>query len=201
MLVLAATGSLRQKSVHEAQRDFDFYDIKGDVEAILKAFDIEAPLMRESLPKYYHPGRAAAFGKFAVVGELHPDYAASIKPRQRVYVAELDVDAILRSRVPTQASTPPKEPSIRRDLSVLLDRSVQYGSIREVIGKAGIAELVHFEPFDRLDKGPFAESKYSLSISFIYQSRERTLTGDEVEEFDRKILGLLEQHLRAELRK
>ncbi len=201
MLVLAATGFLRHKSLHESARAFDFYDIKGDVEAILKAFDIEEPLTRDDLPKYYHPGRAARFGSLAVVGELHPDYAASIKPKQRVYVAELNVDAIIRSRLPGQVTTPPREPAIRRDMSVLLDRGVTYGSIREVIGNAGIFELVHFEPFDRLDKGPFAESKYSLSISFIYQSRERTLTGDEVEEFDRRILGLMEKRLGAELRK
>ena len=201
MLVLAATGLLRQKSVHTTPRELDFYDIKGDVEAILKAFDIDAPVSRENLPKYYHPGRAASFGKFAVAGELHPDYAGSIKPRQRVYVAELDVDAIIRSRKPRQVTNPPREPSIRRDLSLLLDRGVEYGAVREVVRSAGIPELVHFEPFDRLDKGPFAESKYSLSISFIYQSRERTLTGDEVEEFDRRILNLLEKRLGAELRK
>jgi phenylalanyl-tRNA synthetase beta chain len=76
-----------------------------------------------------------------------------------------------------------------------------YSSIEEVISDAGIKELVHVQPFDRLDKGSFPESKYSLSVSLIYQSPDRTLTGDEVESFDRKIVELLERRLGAQLRK
>jgi phenylalanyl-tRNA synthetase beta chain len=200
-LVLAATGAIRQKSVHETPREFDFYDVKADVEAILREFDVDSTAGREDLARYYHPGRAARLGPAAVAGELHPDFAASIKPRQRVYIAELDVDTIIRSRRLRQAATPPKEPSIRRDLSVLLDRRITYESVRRIIEEAGIAELIRFEPFDRLDRGAFADSRYSLSISFVYQSPERTLTGEEVEAFDRKILGLLEKHLGADLRK
>jgi phenylalanyl-tRNA synthetase beta chain len=56
------------------------------------------------------------------------------------------------------------------------------------------------EPFDRLESGPFPESKYALAISLIYQSPERTLTDEEVEGFDKRIMNSLRQSLGAELR-
>ncbi len=201
MLVLAATGMLLQKSVHENPREAGFYDIKGDVEAILRAFDVSGTTTRENLPKYYHPGRSARLGGFAVAGEIHPDYTPAMKPHQRICLAEIDVDEILKSRLRHEAKPVLKYPSIRRDLSLLLERGVEYAAIRNTIADAGIAELVRFEPFDRLDKGPFPDSKYSLSVSLIYQSPERTLTDNEVESLDRRILELLEQRLGAQLRK
>jgi phenylalanyl-tRNA synthetase beta subunit len=52
-----------------------------------------------------------------------------------------------------------------------------------------------------MESGAFPETKYSLSISVVYQSTERTLTDVEVETFDRKILQSLEERHGAELRK
>jgi phenylalanyl-tRNA synthetase beta chain len=63
-----------------------------------------------------------------------------------------------------------------------------------------IPELVLIEPFDRLEVGPFAESKYALAISLTYQSPDRTLTDDEVERYNEAILNSLKQRLGAELR-
>jgi phenylalanyl-tRNA synthetase beta chain len=175
--------------------------MKGDVEAILKSFHVEASETTDEPPKYYHPGRTVRFGDVAIAGELHPDYSATLKPRQRVYLAELDVDRILRSRGKREAKPVPRYPSIPRDLSLLFDRTVQYHQVRSAIAEANIAELIRVEPFDRLDKGSFPESKYSLSISLIYQSPERTLTDAEIEGYDRRIIELLERRLGAQLRK
>jgi phenylalanyl-tRNA synthetase beta chain len=188
-LILAMTGALRPKSVHEAERSFNFYDLKGDIEDIFQAFDVGLTIGREKVPAYYHPGRAAEAGDVAVFGELHPEYAELFKLRQRVYIAELDINVILASGQRRQVQAIPKFPSIRRDLSLLVDRGVHYGEIHKAIPK--IRELVRVEPFDRMESGPFPESKYSLSISLFYQSNERTLTDAEVEGFDAAVLAAL----------
>jgi phenylalanyl-tRNA synthetase beta subunit len=52
-----------------------------------------------------------------------------------------------------------------------------------------------------MESGPFPDTKYSLSISVVYQSAERTLTDVEVEGFDKKIIQSLEERLGAQLRK
>src|SRR5215831_17116960 len=63
-LILAATGVERAKTVHEPQREFDFFDLKGDVEAILERFNIQLKSSANSVPAYYHPGRSFRNGDF-----------------------------------------------------------------------------------------------------------------------------------------
>ena len=82
-----------------------------------------------------------------------------------------------------------------------MDKDTRYEDVHAAVTSAGIPDLIQIRPIDRMESGPFPESKYSLAISLIYQSNERTLTDEEVDQFDRQILGLLEQRLGAQLRK
>lgn len=202
-LVLAATGALRSKSVHEAQREFNFYDLKGDIEDLLETFNIALTLDSEKdgekPSSYYHPGRAARCGELAALGELHPEYVEALKLRYRIYLAEVDVEMLFASDARRAIRPVPKFPSIRRDLSLLLDKRAGYGDVRAAVLGLKIPELIRVEPFDRLETGALPESKYALAISLTYQSPERTLTDDEVEDFDRRILDALKR-LGAELR-
>jgi len=188
-LILAAAGMLRPKSVHEAERSFNFYDLKGDVEDVLQVFDVDGGFTGDKPLAYYHPGRFARVGETVLFGELHPEYTEQFKLRQRVYIAELNVDSILRSRRQPQVEVMPRFPSIRRDLSLLVDSGVTYSQVLAAIPRS--KELVKIEPFDRVESGPFPESKYSLAISLWYQSNERTLTDAEVEELHSGVLTAL----------
>jgi phenylalanyl-tRNA synthetase beta chain len=148
-----------------------------------------------------HPGRAVRFGNLAVVGELHPEVAQSFKFRKHVYVAEIEIEQLLLAASGKEVLPVPRFPGIRRDFSLLFQKGTQYAAVHRMIAGVGIPELSRVEPFDRMETGPFADNQYSLSISVIYQSSERTLTDIEVEGFDRKILDVLEQRLGAQLRK
>jgi len=94
----------------------------------------------------------------------------------------------------------PRFPSIRRDLSLLLSKGIKYAEVEQAVRSVAIPELAGVEPFDRLEGGSFPESKYALAISLTYQSEDRTLTDDEVDVFDRRILESLTERLGAELR-
>jgi phenylalanyl-tRNA synthetase beta chain len=198
-LILAATGQLRTKSVHEAEREFNFYDLKGDVEEILQTFDLNLTMDHKSLAAYYHPGRAVRWGEVAVLGELQAEYA-ELK-HQRIYLAELDAEMLFAAEMRHAIEPIARFPGIRRDLSLVLDKGTLYEDVRATITGAEIPNLIRIEPFDRLESGPFPESKYSLAISLVYQSPERTLTDEEVQQFDRTIVTLLEKRLGAQLRK
>lgn len=200
-LILSACGELRTASVHDTRRNFEFFTLKGDIEEILRGFNAPMRLTTDNIPKYYHPGRFARVGHLAIFGELHPSYAEPFKFRQRVYLAEIDLELLLANSAGRQIDQIPKYPAIRRDFSLLLDKGTQYGAVQRTIADTGISELVRVEPFDRMESGSFPETKYSLSISVVYQSIERTLTDVEVETFDRKILQSLEERHGAELRK
>ncbi len=200
-LMLGACGELRPANLHDTRRDFDFFTLKGDIEEILRGFNAPMRTTTDNIPKYYHPGRFARVGHLALFGELHPDYAEPFKFRQRVYLAEVDIELLLASATARQIDQISKYPAIRRDFSLLLPKGTQYGAVQRTIAGTGISDLVRVEPFDRIESGAWPEAKYSLSISVIYQSTERTLTDVEVETFDRKILQALEERLGAELRR
>ena len=199
-LIIAATGSLRPKSVHEAEREFGFYDIKGDVEDLLRSFNVAMQSAVNSVPAYYHPGRSVRLGDLVVFGELHPDYARDYKMRHRIYIAEFDIQLLFESRIRGSIEAVPRFPSIRRDLSLLLSKGIKYAEVEQAVRSVAIPELAGVEPFDRLESGSFPESKYALAISLTYQSEDRTLTDDEVDVFDRRILESLTERLGAELR-
>ena len=199
-LIIAATGALRMKSVHEAERDFNFYDLKGDVEDLLDAFNVTLQPDRDSLPAYYHPGRAIRLGDMLVFGELHPDYAREYKLKHRILIAEFDVELLFESRTRPATEAVPRFPSIRRDFSLLLNKGSRYSDVEQAVRQVSIPELVRLEPFDRLESGPFPQSKYALAISLTYQSPERTLTDQEVDDFGKRILDSLRKRLGAELR-
>ncbi len=200
-LTLGACGELRMTGVHDTRRDFDFFVLKGDIEEILRSFNVPMHLTTDNIPKYYHPGRFARVGHLAMFGELHPNYAEPFKFRQRVYLAEIDLQLLLSNSGARPVDQIPKFPAIRRDFSLVLDKGTQYGAVQKTIAGTGISEIVRVEPFDRMESGSFPETKYSLSISVVYQSTDRTLTDVEVEGFDRKILQALEERLGAQLRK
>lgn len=199
-LMLAATGAVRAKSVHETQREVNFYDIKGDVEDLLDTYNVHVTPNDEAPPAYYHPGRAVRCGDLVVFGELHPEYAEAFKLRHRVYLAEIDLAMLLASKRSRSIAKIPKFPSIRRDFSLLLNKGTRYAQVHESVLALKISELIRVEPFDRLESGSFPESKYGLAISITYQSPERTLTDEEIENFDKKILNSLKERLGAELR-
>jgi phenylalanyl-tRNA synthetase beta chain len=200
-LILAACGALRSHAVHESSRDFGFFDLKGDVESILVGFEAPMELSTEGIPPYYHPGRSARFGDLAVFGEIHPDQLEALKIRHRVVLAEIRIEALLSRISKHSVQAIPRFPAIRRDFSFLLDKGTQYAAVQRMIANVGIPELTDIEPFDRMESGQFADTKYSLSLSVIYQSTDRTLTDTEVEGFDRRILDVLAQRLGAQLRK
>src|SRR5262249_6529401 len=152
------------------------------------AFNVPFRPDDEPLPAYYHPGRAVRIGDVVVFGELHPDYAEEYKLRSRIYIAELSVEMILEFQKPLSIEAVPKFPSIRRDLSLLVEKGTRYAHVEHAVVGLGIPELKKVEPFDRLESGSFPATKYALAISLTYQSPERTLTDEEVERYDKQIL-------------
>jgi phenylalanyl-tRNA synthetase beta chain len=190
--VMATTGTIRPQTVHGPAIDADFYSLRGEVENILERFAVDRTPSVDNLPAHYHPGRAVRLGTVAVLGELEPERARSLKLRQKVYVAEIQVEELYRPGLKNIAAVPiPKYPPIRRDLSLVLARKVRYSDVVRAIREAGIGELIETAPFDKLDQGPFPETCYSLAVSLVFQSSERTLTDEDVEGFVGQILGRL----------
>ena len=192
-LLVAQTGAARPRSIHLAPIESDFYNLKGTVETLLSGFSVNTAGSTNDLPSYFHPGRSIRIGSVAKLGELGQSVCDLFKLRQKVYVAEIAIEALYTAGLRNVAAAAiPKYPAIRHDLSLLLDRKIRYSDVLTAIRATGISELVAVDPFDRFDTGPFPESCYSLAVGLQYQSSTRTLTDEEAQAFDRKILGQLE---------
>ncbi len=167
-------------AAHEA----DFYDVKGVVETICRAFGVD-PAFEPAETPYLVRGRSAAVGTLGIVGQIAPAIAEArgFPANEALWGFELDAGA-LGSAAPgddLRAESLPRFPSIVRDLSVLVDAALPAASVRGTIRSAAPASLTYVIEFDRYRGKGVPEGRVSLSLRLTFRSTERTLTDAEVD--------------------
>jgi phenylalanyl-tRNA synthetase beta chain len=198
-LCFAATGEALAHNINRPQesRALSFFDLKGDVEDVVRAFDFSADVYDAQTPAYYHPGRSARIvldgtpvGHF---GQLHPDVAASRKLKQEIWLAEFDLEALyaLGLREPRYQALP-RYPAVERDFSFTFADSVSFENMQQVVTHLKIAELRSFEPVEIFRGGNVVDGKYSILLRATFQSNERTLREEEVAQWSAQIVQALE---------
>ena len=195
---LGASGSALPASVFQAARPYSFYDLKGDVETLLDAFERTTLHFDAQAPAYYHPGRAARAvmdgDVVAQFGQIHPEVAAVRKLRQDVFVGEIYLDRLYhRDLRKLRYETLARYPMVQRDFSFLFDDSVTFEKIQNAVNGLGIDELRSFEPVEIFRGGSVPKGKYSLLLRAKFQSGERTLREDEVARWSGQIIQTLEE--------
>jgi phenylalanyl-tRNA synthetase beta chain len=93
-----------------------------------------------------------------------------------------------------------REPSVRRDLAVLVDRTQPAGALAEEIRKVGGPDLVSVEIFDRYEGRGVPEGRVSLAFRLVFQRADRTLTDAEVNGVTERLRAALAERFGAELR-
>ena len=194
-------------------RPVDFFDVKGLVERLAEALQVEFTYEGFSIPDYVVRGRGASVNaggrSVGTVGMLSPSVVSSAgiasAPRRdtqrgasatdEVYVAELNLDALaaMRSTEPLKVTPLPRYPSIARDISVVVDHSLPADAVRGTIRSAAPETLVSVREFDRYQGKGVPEGRISLSLRLTFRSTERTLTDAEVEGFMKTILDALKR--------
>ena len=189
-------------------RGVDFFDIKGTVEALCEALQIQDLEFESAACAFLAAGRAAKVQSGGVplglLGQLLPSIAEArgFPAGEEVYVAELDVDA-LAARAPSddlRATSLPKFPSIVRDLSILVADALPAAAVRGTIRSAAPSLLQSVTEFDRYQGKGIPEGRLSLSLRLTFRSTERTLTDDEVDAAMNDIVAALEREHGAQRR-
>jgi phenylalanyl-tRNA synthetase beta chain len=195
-ICLGATGSALAPGVHQPSRPLSFFDLKGDVENLLAAFQFNAITYDAQTADYYHPGRSArALMDGAVVaqfGQLHPETAAVRKLRQDVFIAEIDLAQLHRHdqrHVRYQAL--PRYPAVERDFSFVFADSIVFSRIQQAIVSLGIGPMRSFVPAEIFRGGNVPAGSYSILLRATFQSNERTLREDEVAQWSGQIIQAL----------
>lgn len=192
-------GEMLQKHV-EPSRPLDFYDAKGAVETALEALGFPAVEFRAEDATHLRAGQSAAIsldgGVVGQIGCLADDIAGEYKFRTPVFVAEIDLDAVLtRNLQPVVYTALPRYPAVIRDVSFLVPRDVAFDDVRAAVIDLG-ADLCRNVGFVDLFEGKGIEpGKRSLTIRLEYRSDERTLTDEDVSTVHESILAALSNSL------
>jgi phenylalanyl-tRNA synthetase beta chain len=201
VLTLGATGHRRPASVYDSEANLDFFDLKGDIEALFAAFDVPdlgfEPLGPPCVEKYLEPKRAGQMVSrgvdLAVLGLLQQDLAREFKLRQEVWVANIDLERLLAFPLRSRKFEPiSKFPAVERDFSLVLPDDVPYERLSAAISGLALEEIQGFRPVDRFRGGSVPPQHYSLLLRVTFQSQTHTLTSEEVGGLSQKLLNALE---------
>jgi len=193
---VAAIGGAAVAHWSAPRRPVDFFDVKGLVERVGEALQLDLSFDAGAVPPYLVPGRAAVVStggkRIGAVGMLMPSIAAAADlAKDDVYIAELDVDISDGVKAPVTFKPLPRYPSIARDISIVVDDILPAASVRGTIRSAAPETLVSVREFDRYQGKGVPEGRVSLSLRLTFRSLDRTLTDSDVDAAMQKILEAL----------
>lgn len=190
-------------------RPADFFDAKGVVEMLGRAFGLELDC-EPAESSYMVPGRCASVvfrlqpeatpstgassfvrkiddsRKIGLIGQLQPSLLEKrgLPANDVAWAFEIDTDvlAVAQAADALRAASLPRFPSIVRDLSVLVDSALPAASVRGTIRSSAPPTLVDVIEFDRYRGKGVPEGRVSLSLRLTFRSPDRTLTDTEVDQ-------------------
>ena len=179
-------GKVTEAAWNQAQRDTDFYDVKGVVDGLLAKLGLTEFDIQPSTESYYHPGVSAHYTingvTIANYGELHPQVVKNFDLPGKVYMFEIDLEAVLSITVSAfRYKSFSKFPGTSRDLAIVAPVSVASGEIIDLIKENGGDYLESVSIFD-VYEGEHIEAGYrSLAYNLQFRSMEGTLNDEDID--------------------
>ena len=204
-LALIVLGGAIEEGHAQATREVDFYDLKGALEAAVDAMNLGPLGFFKAEVKQLREGQAAEIilpGGIVIgsIGRLSESIAASYKFRQPVYLAELDLTALLNSKgSPILYKPLPRYPSVVRDVTLLVGRDVAFAELVEAADLEGIPDYSGVKLVGTYEGKNIPEGKRSVTLRIEYRSPEGTLRDEAVEERHRKLVDSLVEQFKAEI--
>lgn len=189
--------------------EVDFFDIKGDFEALLDIGNqADRWQFRLASNPALHPGQSAEIlfqqedGSLAHVGwigALHPQLMKSLDLRGKVYVFEITLASITQGEVPHFKAVS-RFPEMRRDLALVVNVDLPVGQLLQEARIQGGEWLQKVTLFDVYQGKGVEEGKKSLALGLTWQHPSRTLTDEEINTQVNQVVTAFSQGYAAELR-
>lgn len=201
-----ATGR-RNGNLWNVNRDemVDFYDLKAVLENLFQGAQ-ESPLRLERAKiEFLHPGKSAEIyiedQVIGYIGELGPSKMREHDLEQNVQVFEILLEPVLvQARKQKVFRSIPRYPYMERDLSIIVEDKVSGDDIKRLISHLGHDIIHNVTIFDLYRGKSLPEGKQSFAFRIRYQSEERTLTDEEVQEVHSHVMEAMQEKLGATLR-
>jgi phenylalanyl-tRNA synthetase beta chain len=193
VLALAVTGNVNRQKWNTPEMPATFFHLKGYVGMLLSRFGIpereiavtgdDSGWLRDAM-KY-----TAGSLDIASFGRVSKKYLSMFDIKQDVFYAEINWDNIIRTvkSKGIRFSELPKYPWVRRDLALLVNKSLKFSDIRDLAFKTERNILHEVDLFDVYESETLGKDKKSYAVSFILRDDRQTLTEKSIE----KVMGAL----------
>lgn len=204
MIAGAVVGTVAGSGWDESDRKADFFDLKGDVETLLKMSHQLGTIRFESCNHAaLHPGQSASLVKdgkeVGIMGKLHPSLVKPMDVSGDVYLFQIRQDALLTMDVPS-AKPISKFPEVQRDLAFVIDETVTVQALLDSIMSVDSDILQTVELFDIYRGQGVAEDQKSIAVALKIQHSTRTLHDEEVDSLVEQVLTSAKSAVNAVLR-
>jgi phenylalanyl-tRNA synthetase beta chain len=199
-----AMGSLYPEQWGTGQRQVDFYDLKGDIEALLDLTGMPGEFVFEpGGHAALHPGQSARImyhdRQVGCLGMLHPAVSKELGLEGDIQAFELQFSALEKGKIPVFHELS-KYPAIRRDIAVIVDDTIPSKIVRECVEKTAGELLQQLQLFDVYSGKGVDSGRKSLALGLTLQEFSRTLNDTEIDTLIERVLAELTNKLGATLR-
>jgi phenylalanyl-tRNA synthetase beta chain len=189
------------------EQGVDFFDVKGDIEALLAP---RKPVFEPAQHPAMHPGRCARVlldgAAIGFVGELHPKWRQTYDLAQTPVMFELELDALLQRGVPAFKPVS-KQQAVERDIAVLVDEKLSHAAMLAAVWAAPTLGLLRdasvfdiYRPKATQDATLAVTSEKSMALRLTLNSDEATLTEEQIDAVVQAVLSSLVSTLGARQR-
>ena len=206
-VAVALTGQRDPLFWTGADRDAkcDIYDLKGVLDEFLDHFGLRgvAFARRGESSGLFLESAAVRVVKDEVgeFGQLLPAVAKRHDLRDAVFLAELNLDSLLRWRTSAKSFKPlPAFPSVRRDVAMIVPEAVTHDAVARLVKQTKPSNLESVDLFDVFRGQNVPADHKSMAYAFTYRHAERTLTDAEVNSAHERLIAALKQELKAAVR-
>ncbi|MDD8058136.1 MULTISPECIES: phenylalanine--tRNA ligase subunit beta [Shewanella] len=204
MLGAVISGVQNEEHWSMESKTVDFFDLKGDLEAILGLTVAASEFsFKGATHPALHPGQCAEILRnnrvIGYIGAIHPSLEKPFGLNGKTIVFELELDALLQARLPL-AQAVSKFPANRRDIALVVDETVSATDVMNLIRKVGENQLVGLNLFDVYQGKGVEPGKKSLAIALTLQDTTRTLEEKDITETMDSVISALKTEFNASLR-
>jgi phenylalanyl-tRNA synthetase beta chain len=203
-LAMVCVGERFAESWSTPAAPVDYFDLKGDLESLLALTRVPAAYGFEAASHpALHPGQTARITRkgqdVGLLGALHPSVGARLGLSGPLYVCEIDLAVVLEAQQTTFRELS-KFPEIRRDLAVVVDKSIPASQLMAEVRSAAGTYLTDLRLFDVYTGKGIDPKRKSLALGLTFRDQSRTLADEVVNLAMGQVIDLLEKNYNAELR-
>lgn len=203
MIAGLVCGSRLTKNWTNGTEKVDFYDLKGDLEGMLAINGDSEYRFAQGEHSALHPGQCAAIYKgdkqIGLMGALHPVLQKQLGIKTQLFVFELLQNEVVVGELPEYAPVS-KFPEVSRDLAFVVEESVQWSQVEQIIREQGGESLTNVTLFDVYRGQGIENGRKSLALGLTWQDPSRTLNDEEITSSVDNIIAKLAEGLGAQLR-